>query len=237
MPTDVRHRYHEELDSIERSALESLDMVAESLEQATAALRDRDMGLATRVIGGDDRIDDRYLEIHQEALSLIAREAPVATDLRLIAAILHTMRHVERMGDQCVNICKLVPLAGHEPPVEAEILARIEEMSRRLNTQINDAKRCFSERSLGLAELVARSDAEINRLNREIFRIALEVGSDFDTREWAMLMMLAARSLERIGDNAVDICEQVAYIVTGEFREFSDASSPAGGTAAATPGG
>jgi phosphate transport system protein len=235
--TDARHRYHEELDRIERSALESLDMVAESLEQATAALRDRDMVLATRVISGDDRIDDRYLEIHQEALSLIAREAPVATDLRLIAAILHTMRHVERMGDQCVNICKLVPLAGHEPPVEAEILARIEEMSRRLNTQINDAKRCFSERSLGLAELVARSDAEINRLNREIFRIALEVGSDFDTREWAMLMMLAARSLERIGDNAVDICEQVAYIVTGEFREFSDASSPAGGTAAGTPGG
>jgi phosphate transport system protein len=237
MSVEARHHYHEELARIERSALESLDLVAEALGRATTALRDRDMALATRVISEDDRIDTRYLEIHQEALSLIAREAPVATDLRLVAAILHTMRHVERMGDQCVNICKLVPLAGREPPVEAEILVRIEEMSRRLNTQIVDAKRCFAERSLGLAELVSRSDAEINRLNREIFRIALEVGNDFDTREWAMLMMLAARSLERIGDNAVDICEQVAYVVTGEFREFSDASRPAGsGVRAASNG-
>ena len=80
-----------------------------------------------------------------------------------------------------------------------------------------------------LAEELARSDAEINRLNREIFHLALEVGADFDTREWATLMMLVARCIERIGDNAVDIGEQVAFVVTGLFREFSDASHPAGG--------
>jgi phosphate transport system protein len=130
------------------------------------------------------------------------------------------------MGDQCVNICKLIPLSGNEPPVHAAILGRIDEMSRRLRVQILDAKRCFAERNLALADVVARSDAEINRLNREIFQIALEVGNDFDTREWAMHMMLVARCLERIGDNAVDICEQVAFVVTGQFREFSDASHP-----------
>jgi len=226
MPIGTRQRFREELMRIEGAALEGLDMVVEALELTTVALDGQDARRASIVIGGDDRIDYRYLEVHQAILSLIAREAPVATDLRTVAAILHTIRHVERMGDQCVNICKLIPLSGNEPPVHATILGRIDEMSHRLCIQILDAKRCFAERNLALADVVARSDAEINRLNREIFQIAVEVGNDFDTREWAMHMMLVARCLERIGDNAVDICEQVAFVVTGQFREFSDASHP-----------
>ena len=74
-----------------------------------------------------------------------------------------------------------------------------------------------------------RQDREINRLNREIFRMALEIGDDHDTREWAMHMILVARALERIGDNAVDIGEQVVFVVTGLFSEFSDSSHPFGG--------
>jgi phosphate transport system protein len=229
LETETRHQFREELLSIEESALGGLDMVIEALDRATAALDHQDIRLAAAVIRDDDRIDGRYLEVHQAILSLIAREAPVATDLRTAAAILHTIRHVERMGDQCVNICKLIPLSGHEPPVREEILTRIDEMSRLLHVQVLDAKRCFAARDLALAEEIARGDVEINRLNREIFRIALEVGNDFDTREWAMHMMLVARCLERIGDNAVDICEQVAFVVTGLFREFSDASHPDNG--------
>jgi phosphate transport system protein len=205
-------------------ALEGLDMVADALERATLAVDNQDVRLASLVIADDDRIDGRYLEVHQAILSLIATEAPVATDLRTAAAILHTIRHVERMGDQCVNICKLIPLSGHEPPVHQDILDRLDEMSRLLRQQILEAKRCFQERNLLLAAIVARGDAEVNRLNREIFQIALEIGTDFDTREWAMYMMLVARCLERIGDNAVDICEHVTFVVTGLFREFSDAS-------------
>ncbi len=234
-PSETRHHFREELVRIEAAALDALDMVVVLLERATAALDGQDVRLAAAAIGDDDRIDARYLEVHQAILSLIAREAPVATDLRVAAAILHVIRHVERMGDQCVNICKLIPLSGHEPPVHAEILSRIDEMSRLVRLQILDAKRCFAERNLALADVVARGDAEINRLNREIFRIALEVGVDFDTREWAMHMMLVARCLERIGDNAVDICEQAAFVVTGLFREFSDASHPdAAGRSGAT---
>ena len=228
-PIGTRQQFREELLRIEGAALAGLDMVVDALEQTRVALDGQDARRASLVIAGDDRIDDRYLEVHEAILSLIAREAPVATDLRTVAAILHTIRHVERMGDQCVNICKLIPLSGNEPPVHAAILGRIDEMSHRLRVQILDAKRCFAERNLALADVVARSDAEINRLNREIFQIALEVGNDFDTREWAMHMMLVARCLERIGDNAVDICEQVAFVVTGQFREFSDASHPNAG--------
>jgi phosphate transport system protein len=226
MPPETRHQFRDELQRIEVAALEGLDMVADALERATSAVDNQDARLASLVIADDDRIDGRYLEVHQAILSLIAREAPVATDLRTAAAILHTVRHVERMGDQCVNICKLVPLSGHEPPVHKDILDRLDEMSRLLRLQILDAKRCFQERNMALAEIVARGDAEINRLNREIFQVALEIGTDFDTREWAMYMMLVARCLERIGDNAVDICEHVTFVVTGLFREFSDSNYP-----------
>ncbi len=229
METDARHRFRDELVGLEAATLEGLDMVEEALARATEALDRQDIRLAELVIADDDRIDGRYLEVHQGVLSLLAREAPVATDLRIVAALLHVIRHIERMGDQCVNICKLIPLTGHDPPVRDEILERVDEMSRRARIQILDAKRSFATRDVDLAEELARSDTEINRLNREIFNLVLEVGADFDTREWATLMMLVARSIERIGDNAVDIGEQVAFVVTGLFREFSDASHPAGG--------
>lgn len=229
MATEARHHFRDELIGLEAAALEGLDMVEEALARATEALDRRDIRLAESVIADDDRIDGRYLEVHQGVLSLLAREAPVATDLRVVAALLHVIRHIERMGDQCVNICKLIPLTGHDPPVRDEILKRVDEMSRRARTQILDAKRSFATRDVNLAEDLARSDTEINRLNREIFHLALEVGADFDTREWATLMMLVARCIERIGDNAVDIGEQVAFVVSGLFREFSDASHPSGG--------
>ena len=178
------------------------------------------------VIADDDRIDGRYLEVHQGILSLLALQAPVAGDLRLVAALLHVIKHIERMGDQCVNIAKLIPLAGHEPPGRRRGARRASSRmgaARPLRGRCS-AKRRSPPRDVELAEDLVRQDREINRLNREIFRCAIEIGDDPDTREWAMHMMLVARALERIGDNAVDIGEQVAFVVTGLFREFSDAS-------------
>jgi phosphate transport system protein len=160
-------------------------------------------------------------------LSLLARQAPVATDLRTVAAVLDVIKHIERMGDQCVNIAKLLPLAGHEPPSDDKLLALIARMGAQSRSQVLQSKAAFERRDVGLAEDLVRQDERINRCNREVFRIALEIGDDPDTREWAMHMMLIARALERIGDNAVDIGEQVAFVVTGLFREFTDASHPA----------
>jgi phosphate transport system protein len=176
------------------------------------------------VIGDDDRIDGRYLEVHQGVLSLLARQAPVATDLRTVAALLDVIKHVERMGDQCVNIAKLLPLAGNEPPSDDKLLSLIARMGAQSRSQVLQSKAAFERRDIGLAEDLVRQDERINRCNREVFRIALQIGDDADTREWAMHMILVARALERIGDNAVDIGEQTAFVVTGLFREFSDAS-------------
>jgi phosphate transport system protein len=130
------------------------------------------------------------------------------------------------MGDQCVNIAKVIPIAGHEPPADERILKDLLTMARQVKTQISQAKRAFAEREVEMARDLVRQDDLVDNLNREIFRIALEIGDDHDRREWAMTMILVARAIERIGDNSVDIGEQVAFIVTGLFREFQDASHP-----------
>ena len=209
---------------LEAAALGGLDIVVEQLDRTLEALEHVDVELAELIIADDDRVDGRYLEVHQGVLSLLALQAPVAGDLRLVAAILHVIRCVERMGDQCVNIAKVIPLSGHEPPVRDEVLNRLLEMGRFARAEILQAKRCFADRDVAMAEDLVRADRDVNRINRELFKLCVEIGDDIDTREWAMHMTLVGRAIERIGDNAVDIGEQTAFVVTGLFREFSDAS-------------
>ena len=226
MATTRRH-FQEELQELEVSALGGLDLVVQAVDRTLEVIETRDAELAAMVIADDDRIDGRYLEVHQGILSLLALQAPVATDLRLVAALLHVIKHVERMGDQCVNVCKLIPLGGSEPPVHEPILERILRMGRLAGSEAQQAKLAFAHRDVELAHDLVRQDAEINALQKECFRLGLDIGDDADRREWAMHMTLVARCLERIGDNAVDIGEQTAFVVTGLFREFSDSSHPA----------
>jgi len=222
----ARVHFREELQTLEGQALGALDLVLSALDRTMEALHHQDIELAAIVILDDDRLDGRYLEVHQGILSLLALQAPVASDLRTVAALLHVIKHAERMGDQCVNIAKMLPLSGHEPPVDDQIMDRIEQMGRLVRSEVEQCKQAFSLRDVGLAEDLVRQDEQVNALNRECFKRAVEIGTDADTREWAMSMMLVSRALERIGDNAVDIGEQVAFVVTGLFREFSDASRP-----------
>jgi phosphate transport system protein len=223
---ETRHQFRETLKELEGQTLGGMDIVIAQLDRALEAISYQDVELAGMVVADDDRIDGRYLEVHQGVLSLLARQAPVATDLRIVAALLHIIRCVERMGDQCVNIAKLVPLSGYEAPKDKDILDAIERMGQLARSQVWQAKEAFSSRNVELAQDLVRQDAEINQLNREIFRRAVEVGDDPDVREWAMFMILVARCLERVGDNTVDIAEQVVFVVTGLFREMADASQP-----------
>lgn len=224
--TPARHQFQEELAQLEAQTLGALDMVCQALDRALEVVAHQDVELASMVIADDDRIDGRYLEVHQGILSLLALQAPVAGDLRIVAALLHVIKHVERMGDQCVNMAKLVPLAGHEPPADDELLAMISRMGELGRSLVEQCKLAFQRRDAELAQDLVRQDDEIDRLNRACFNRALDIGDDPDVREWAMHMMLVARCLERIGDNAVDIGEQTAFVVTGLFREFEDASHP-----------
>jgi phosphate transport system protein len=221
---EARREFSERLHELEEQALGALDMVAVALDRTIYALDESNPELAELVVAEDDGIDGRYLEVHQGILSLLATQAPVATDLRVAAALLHVVRHAERMGDQCVNIAKLIPLCGSDPPVDDAIVDRIDRMGELARAQVRQAKQAFQLRDVGIAQDLVRKDDELDILNREIFRLAIDAGDDPDRRETAMYMLLVARALERLGDNAVDIGEQVAFVVTGLFREFQDAS-------------
>jgi phosphate transport system protein len=223
---ETRHVFRESLKVLESQVLGGLEMVMAQLDRSLEAISYQDVELAGIVVADDDRIDGRYLEVHQGILSLIARQAPVAGDLRIVAAMLHVIRCVERMGDQCVNIAKLVPLSGFESPKDKDILDAIERMGQLARAQVSQAKEAFAERNVELAQDLVRQDAEINRLNRDIFKRAVEVGDNLDMREWAMFMILVARCIERVGDNTVDIAEQIVFVVTGLFREMDGSTPP-----------
>lgn len=218
--SEIRQHYRDQLAELEARALGAIDIVVEQLDRVMEALETRDVELATFVIADDDRIDGRFLEVHQGLLSLLALQAPVAGDLRLVAALLHVIRHAERMGDQCVNIAKLIPVVGNEPPVAPELLEKVLRMSTAARTEAVEAKLAFARRDVNLAADLFRQDREVNRLNKEVFRSAVEVGVGADEREWAMVMTMVARALERLGDNAVGVGEQVVFVETGLFREF-----------------
>jgi phosphate transport system protein len=234
MAERTRLHYQEELEELERRALSGLDLVVAAMNRTLEAVEHQDIELAELVIADDDRIDGRYLEVHQEILTLLATQAPVATDLRLISALLHVIHSIERMGDQCVNISKVIPLTGHDAPQHADMVSRILRMGNQARSMVSQAKKAFEAKDIQLARDLVRQDDVVDDLNKECFALAVEVGEQKDVREWAMTMMLVARAIERIGDNAVDIGEQVAFVVTGLFREFEDASHP-GETPAPAP--
>jgi phosphate transport system protein len=223
---ETRHQFREDLKELERQTLGEVDLVVGQLDRALASLSSQDIDLAERVIAAEDRIDRRYLEVHQGLVLLLARQAPVAGDLRIVAALLHIVRCIERMGAQCANIAKLVPLSSDQAPKDKQLLEAIERMGQLAHHELTQAKEAFMTRDAALAQDLVAKDAGIARLNRELFNRAVEIGDNIDVREWAMFMILVARALERIADNAVAIAEQTVFVVTGFFREFTEFADP-----------
>jgi phosphate transport system protein len=229
MAPEVRVEFHEQLRELEQEELATIDLAGVALEQAIEAVVNRDSELAVMVIESDDRIDGRYLDVHQGVLNLLARQSPVASDLRLVAALLHSIVHIERVGDLCVNIAKLVPLMGEPPDGAAEIMLKLQAAANQARDQLKQSQIAFEQRNLELAEDLVTQDDVIDSLNRQIFQDAIDTGaSGPQTREWSAHAMLIARYIERIGDHTVDIGEQIAFVISGEFREFTDASRPRG---------
>jgi phosphate transport system protein len=224
---ETRHQFRESLKELEQQTLGGLDIVVEQLDRALESVRDQNVELAEIVVADDDRIDGRYLEVHQGVLSLLALQTPVAGDLRIVAALLQVIRCIERMGDQCANIAKLVSLSGYEAPKDDGIVDTIERMGKLARSQVTEAKEAFATRNVAIAKDLVSLDGEINRLNREVINRAVDIGDDLEVREWAMFMILVARCLERIAGNTVDIAEQAVFAVTGLFRELADQSQPA----------
>jgi phosphate transport system protein len=223
----IRVNFHEELESAEGGLLGEGAQVRRQLERVLEALETRDMALAEEVIVEDDRVDDAYLATQTRITNLLALQAPVASDLRLVSAILHSNMHIERMGDLCVNIAKFVR-NQHAYPSDSPMLARLQEMGGRAAEMLDVALSAFAQRSLELAEELPVKDNVLDRLNRGMLGDLKGYAGDEQSFEWATNLVLVARYLERFGDHAVDIGEQISFLVTGVFREFTDASHPEG---------
>jgi phosphate transport system protein len=221
----MRLSFQEELDRLEANLQEESELVLRSLRGAITALEQQDAELADEVIAFDDEVDARYLEVSNGVEQLLARQTPVAVDLRLVLAVLHINLGLERMADLCVTISKLTKLSAELKPDETLVEA-FEEMGTRAEEMIRVAMRSFAERDRDGAESLVDLDELIDRANRRVVNHVLELGNDAAVREWGLRMIIVSRCLERIGDHAVDIGEQTAYLVTGEFREFTDASHP-----------
>ena len=221
----MRVTLQEEMDTLQASLLEEGDLVLRAVRGSINALRENDPELADEVISFDDDVDARYLALEQSIESLLARQTPVAVDLRFVLAVLHSNLHLERMADLCVTISKLTKLAHGLPPDET-LIEGFDEMASRAEEMIRVALDSFVQRDVEGAESLVDLDELIDRTNRRVASYILDLGGEMDKREWGLRMLLISRCLERIGDHAVDIGEQTAYLVTGEFREFTDASDP-----------
>ena len=219
----MRTQFHDRLEATEHDLLRLGELAASAVQTAVSAFVSRDDEAAARVIASDDAIDDLYLEIDHRTLSMVALQAPVAADLRLVSAILHSCLHLERSGDQAVNIAK-IQLATNGLPAAPVMQEQIAEMGDLVVQMLRISLEAFSHRDVRRAERLQALDDPVDRLNRATHLEALKLARDPQALDWGLHANMAARALERVGDQAVDIGEQVVYLVTGEFREFTDAS-------------
>jgi phosphate transport system protein len=222
---ELRVGFHEELQQLEAALQEEGALVLRALRGSIDALVKHDIELADEVIAFDDEVDARYIAIEREIEELIARQTPVARDLRLVLSVLHVNLHLERAADYCVTIGKLIKLVPDVEP-DQTLIDGFEEMGARAEEMFRVALDSFSDRNLEAAESLVDLDELIDRANRRLVNHVLSFGNDPALHEWGLRMLIVSRCLERIGDHAVDVGEQTAYLVTGEFREFTDASRP-----------
>ena len=221
----ARHRFQGELEALESEIVAESDLAEAAVGKAVKALATRDDQLADEVIADDDEVDRRYLGIERRILDLLATQTPVATDLRLVSAILHMNLHLERVADMAVNIAKIAKATRRLPTSEV-VMAQIQEMAEVAGELIHTAIAAFVRRDLQMCLSLPQLDDPIDRLNRGMYLEVMALAKDPELLEWGLHMHIVARQLERVGDQAVDIAEQVGFLLTGEFREFTDASHP-----------
>ncbi|MBT8165440.1 MAG: phosphate signaling complex protein PhoU [Acidimicrobiia bacterium] len=221
--TELRTHFHDELERLEHDLVLMGEHAGQMISDSVAALVASDFEAAQGVIDKDDVVDDLYLEVHQRWLATMALQTPVAIDLRLMSVILHVNSHLERIADLAVTIAKITELSQglpHDPTV----ISHLQEMGDMVASMVRTVMEAFTSRDLESALELPEMDRPVNRLNRKMVRKVVKFAEETDLLEWGVRMMVVSRTLERAGDNAVDVAEQIAFLLTGEFREFTDAS-------------
>lgn len=213
----MREQFNQELVDLQAEVVDIVRIVEKATRASVESLINGDVDVADAIIAGDDEIDARCVGVEERVLETIATQSPVARDLRLLQSLTFIAMHLERMADLAVNIAKATRrTADRRGP---QTLYDLIQAQGNLVYRVLDATReALESRDIELARKLPELDEPIDHLYKQFFRELARLHEDEDI-EWASSMVLASRYLERIADNAVDIGERIAYLVTGE-REF-----------------
>jgi phosphate transport system protein len=230
-----RAAFHYDLHELELDLQDRGVLARNALQRAARALVANYQALAAAVVAGDDEIDRRYLDIERRVLGLLARQAPVAGDRRLLTAILHVSLHLERIGDMAVNVARITQLASGMPRKQ-RVVRHLEEMAQTTIWMVDLAMQAFRDRDAGGCRRLPVIDGHVDEMNRSML-VAVAAAAPLGRLDWGVQLYEAAKQFERAGDHVVDIAEQVWFLVTGELIEFGGtAGTPTPASAPATPG-
>lgn len=208
----MRRTFHEELESLHTSVLQMGCLVEEAVKGAIVTITDPDPSLVSRIIIGDDKIDQIFDEIENNCFMMLATQQPVARDLRLIACSIRIISDLERMGDLAINIVKASPAVNQgKPLVASDVLTR---MGNAVTYMISDALQSFTRYDVSLAESVEDQDDKIDGMYTELFGKLFDYGGDHEI-SCAIKSAFVGRYLERIADHCVTIAERVNFLVKG----------------------
>jgi phosphate transport system protein len=217
-----RDRFHDPLERLEADVQAQGTLVRAVLARATRGLVTGNTALCRAVITGDGEIDRRYLDIERQVVDLLGRHAPIASDLRLLTAILHINLHLERIGDMAVNVAWLGQVVAGAPR-SRRWTGHLEQMSENAVWMVELAMQAFGARDGPGSQRLPTLDDRVDELNRSLLAAMLAPSQPLDQLAWVVHLHDAGRQLERAADHAVDIAEQVWFLVTGELTEFDRA--------------
>jgi phosphate transport system protein len=222
----VRERFAQQLARIEHRVEDEIERAAVTLADIAHAIQIPTARNAARIIEEGRRLHHAGRRVDAQLVVVTARQSPVASDLRLVVALIEVAHNAALIARQFELISEQLISLTASPTDGAATAGKLSAMTHLAGSQLLHAVTAFASRDLALAQRIDVEDDEIDDLNRDIFEATLALEDPPEQRELALRHVLIARSVERIGDNAVDIAEQAAFLVTAERSEFTDASRP-----------
>jgi phosphate transport system protein len=213
----MRDSFHEDLDTISVGLVELTKLAGSAMGLATAALLDADLHLAERVIAADEQIDTLRRELDEHAIDLLARQQPVATDLRMVVTAMRMSSDLERMGDLARHVAKVARLRYPHSAIPPVMRSTVLEMGQVAERIVAKAGSAIAGKDVETAISIENDDDEMDRLHRDIFTMLMNDTWKHGT-EAAVDATLVSRYYERYADHAVSVARRVVYLVTGKFQ-------------------
>jgi phosphate transport system protein len=215
-----RNTFHRELANLQEEVLVLGSMVEKAVQRSTDALRNHDLEAAHAIVAEDVLINRKRFQLEETAMTLMATQQPMASDLRRLAAVLHIVTDLERMGDYAAGNARICVEIGHEPHIKP--LIDIPRMTEKATSMLRRALDAFVERDLAAAEAIALEDDEVDDLYQQVYRELLTIMlANPRTIDQATHLLWVAHNLERVADRVQNICERVVFVATGRITEFS----------------